>query len=158
MLIFQFLVKLQVNLGVWGDDSSAAHSESPNSFYNQVQQQREVGSGLQPFEPPHQQPLQDQDQSVPAELANQNNQQDQDQDNGFIKSKSNEKKDKKTKRAEEKKRAREREAKKAAANDYIPGMEGSVRPADEVVANDENDEDNQQRHYVRDFFLCCGAS
>ena len=32
-------------------------------------------------------------------------------------------------------------------------MEGSVRPADEVVANDENDEDNQQRHYVRDFFL-----
>ena len=158
-VIFQFLVKLQVNLGVWGDDSSAAHSESPNSFYNQVQQQREVGSGLQPFEPPHQQPLQDQsDQSVPAELANQNNQQDQDQDNGFIKSKSNEKKDKKTKRAEEKKRAREREAKKAAANDYIPGMEGSVRPADEVVANDENDEDNQQRHYVRDFFLCCGAS
>merc|ERR1719362_2411215 len=137
----------KVNLGVWGDDS-AAHSESPNSFYNQVQQQREVGSGLQPFEPPHQQPLQDQsDQSVPAELANQNNQQDQDQDNGFIKSKSNEKKDKKTKRAEEKKRAREREAKKAAANDYIPGMEGSVRPADEVVANDENDEDNQQRHY-----------
>jgi len=132
----------KVNLGVWGDDS-AAHSESPNSFYNQVQQQREVGSGLQPFEPPHQQ---DQDQSVPAELANQNNQQDQDQDNGFIKSKSNEKKDKKTKRAEEKKRAREREAKKAAANDYIPGMEGSVRPADEVV-NDENDEDNQQRHY-----------
>jgi len=135
----------KVNLGVWGDDSGA-HSESPNSFYNQVQQQREVGSGLQPFEPPHQQP-QDQDQSVPAELANQNNQQDQDQDNGFIKSKSNEKKDKKTKRAEEKKRAREREAKKAAANDYIPGMEGSVRPADEVVANDENDEDNQQRHY-----------
>ena len=99
-------------------------------------------------------PVQDQDQSVPAELANnQNNQnQDQDQDNGFIKSKSNEKKDKKTKRAEEKKRAREREAKKAAANDYIPGMEGSVRPADEVVANDENDEDNQQRHYVRFFF------
>ena len=141
---------MQVNLGVWGDDS-AAHSESPNSFYNQVQQQREVGSGLQPFEPPHQ----DQDQSVPAELANQNNQQDQDQDNGFIKSKSNEKKDKKTKRAEEKKRAREREAKKAAANDYIPGMEGSVRPTDEVVANDENDGDNQQRHYVRDFFLLC---
>jgi len=137
----------KVNLGVWGDDS-AAHSESPNSFYNQVQQQREVGSGLQPFEPPQQQPLQDQDQSVPAELANQNNQnQDQDQDNGFIKSKSNEKKDKKTKRSEEKKRAREREAKKAAANDYIPGMEGSVRPADEVVVNDENDEENQQRHY-----------
>ena len=70
------------------------------------------------------------DFSVPAELANQNN-----QDNGFIKSKSNEKKDKKTKLAEEKKRAREREAEKAAANDYIAGMEGSVQPADKVVAN-----------------------
>ena len=61
----------------------------------------------------------------------------------------NEKKDKKTKRAEEKKRAREREAKKAAsaANEYIPGMEGSVRPADEVV-NDEIEEEFQQRNYV----------
>ena len=37
-----------MNLGVWGDDSAAR--ESPNSFYNQVQQQREVGS-LQQFEP-----------------------------------------------------------------------------------------------------------
>ena len=65
---------------------------------------------------------------VPAELANQNNQQEQDLDNGFIKSKSNEKKDKETKLAEENKQARECEAKKATANDYITGMEGSVRP------------------------------
>ena len=43
----------------------------------------------------------------------------------------------------------------SAANDNIAGMEGSVQPADEVVANDENDEYNQQRHYVRDFFLLC---
>ena len=40
----------------------------------------------------------------------------------------------------------------SAANDNIAGMEGSVQPADEVVANDENDEDNQQKHYVRDLF------
>ena len=80
-------------------------------------------------------------------------QNDQDQDAGFVKTKANEKKDKKAKRAEEKKRAREREAKKAAnsANDYIPGMEGSIRPADEaVVTNVPEDihEEFQQRHYV----------
>ena len=80
-------------------------------------------------------------------------QNDQDQDGGFVKTKANEKKDKKAKRAEEKKRAREREAKKAAnsANDYIPGMEGSIRPADEAVVTnvtEDIDEEFQQRHYV----------
>ena len=72
----------QVNLGVWGDDSAAR--ESPNSFYNQVQQQREVGS-LQQFEPQpqpqSQQPQQQEDQSVPVAI------QEQDQDAGFIKPK-----------------------------------------------------------------------
>jgi len=128
-----------VNLGVWGDDSAAR--ESPNSFYNQVQQQREVGS-LQQFDPQPQPQQQLDDQSVP--VVNE----DPDQDTGFVKPKANEKKDKKTKRAEEKKRAREREAKKAAnnANEYIPGMEGSVRPADEII-NDEIEEEFQQRHY-----------
>ena len=74
-------MNLQVNLGVWGDDSAAR--ESPNSFYNQVQQQREVGS-LQQFEPqpvPQQQQPQD-DQSVPDV-----SQQDLDQDAGFVKPK-----------------------------------------------------------------------
>ena len=73
-------MNLQVNLGVWGDDSAAR--ESPNSFYNQVQQQREVGS-LQQFEPqpvPQQQQPQD-DQSVPDVS------QDLDQDAGFVKPK-----------------------------------------------------------------------
>ncbi len=69
----------------------------------------------------------------------------------FVKPKSSEKKDKKMKRAEEKKRARE--AKKAAAAnssaDYIPGMEGSVRPQshdqgdnyeDQHVVDDDNQE------------------
>ena len=74
--------------------------------------------------------------------------QEQQDESGFVKPKANEKRDKKAKRAEEKKRAREREAKKAAAaNEYIPGMEGSVRPTDD----DDNDNDAQQRPYVSKF-------
>ena len=123
------LLHLKVGLGVWGDDTAR---ESPNSFYNQVQQQREVGSQQ------HEE------------------QQYNEDDSGFVQPKINEKKDKKAKRAEEKKRAREREAKRAAAaaSDYIPGMEGSVRPNDVPAAvvedyTDDNNVPTQQWSYVR---------
>ena len=115
---------------MWGDDTAR---ESPNSFYNQVQQQREVGS------------QQHEDQQYNED------------DSGFVQPKINEKKDKKAKRSEEKKRAREREAKRAAAtaSDYIPGMEGSVRPNDVAAAavvedyTDDNNVPTQQWSYVR---------
>ena len=114
-------------LGVWGEETAR---ESPNSFYNQVQQQREVGIN---------------NESSPAD-------QDIDQDgsSGFVKPRASEKKDKKAKKAEEKKRAREKEAKRNAGsgNDYIPGMEGSVRPS-----NDSEEENTQQRQYVGPFLL-----
>ena len=103
----------QPETGVWGDGNRARepqqHHQQQNSFYNHVQQQRELGSQQQYFDN--------------EELTEEDN-------NGFVKPRSNEKKDKKVKRSEEKKRAREREAKKAlaAASEYIPGMEGSVRP------------------------------
>ena len=112
-------------LGVWGEETAR---ESPNSFYNQVQQQREVGINNE----------------SPAGLD-----QDGDQDiSGFVKPRASEKKDKKAKKAEEKKRAREKEAKRNAGsvNDYIPGMEGSVRPT-----NDSEEETTQQRQYVGPF-------
>ena len=111
-------------LGVWGEETAR---ESPNSFYNQVQQQREVGIN-------NESPAIDQDG---------------DQDiSGFVKPRASEKKDKKAKKAEEKKRAREKEAKRNAGsvNDYIPGMEGSVRPT-----NDSEEETTQQRQYVGPF-------
>lgn len=52
----------------------------------------------------------------------------------FVKTKANEKKDKKSKKAEEKRKAKE--AKKAAesAGPYIPGMSGTVRPEEQIVA------------------------
>ena len=114
-------------LGVWGSEETAR--ESPNSFYNQVQQQREVGINNESS------PVQDLDQ---------------DGSSGFVKPRSSEKKDKKAKKAEEKKRAREKEAKRnagQAGNDYIPGMEGSVRPSNDS----ENEENTQQRQYVGPF-------
>lgn len=123
-------------MGVWGEDSSQSR-ESPNSFYNQVQQQRD--SSLQPFV--------EEDQ--------------EDSSTGFMKPKSNEKKDKKAKRAEEKKRAREREARKAAAlnSDLIPGMEGYSRPPQEHEDNgDEMLEQPQQRPYVRSISIIIGCT
>jgi hypothetical protein len=121
------LFNLKVPLGIWEENNAR---ESPSSFYNQVQQQRERG----------QQQAYEDDQQAGEEDGN-----------GFVKPKANEKKDKKTKRAEEKKRARE--AKKAAAaasnpNDYIPGMEGSTRP------QDYQDDDDQQGPYVRKSVNC----
>lgn len=109
-----FLFLLQHETGVWGDGN---RREPQNSFYNHVQQQRELGSQQQYFD-------------------NEEQQLTEDDNNGFVKPKANDKKDKKSKRAEEKKRAREREAKKAqaAASEYIPGMEGSVRPSHDQSA------------------------
>ena len=98
-------------------------------FQFQVQQQREVGINNESS------PVQDLDQ---------------DGSSGFVKPRSSEKKDKKAKKAEEKKRAREKEAKRnagQAGNDYIPGMEGSVRPSNDS----ENEENTQQRQYVGPF-------
>ena len=99
-------------------------------FQFQVQQQREVGINNESS------PVQDLDQ---------------DGSSGFVKPRSSEKKDKKAKKAEEKKRAREKEAKRnagQAGNDYIPGMEGSVRPS-----NDSEEENTLQRQYVGPFLL-----
>ena len=143
---FTIFFKFQVGLGVWGEDSTTR--ESPNSFYNQVQQQREVGSSNNQQQPKQNHQNQQIQSAPPTEEMAKMVLQD---DTGFVKPKANEKKDKKAKRAEEKKRQREQEAKKAKeANEYIPGMEGSVRPQD-----DENDfnEDVQQIPYVSDPFL-----
>ena len=105
---------------VWGEETAR---ESPNSFYNQVQQQREVGNV-------HAEAV-----AAPEAEADVS---------GFVKPRSSEKKDKKAKKAEEKKRAREKEAKKISqAAEYIPGMEGSIRPS-----NDSEEENTQQRQYV----------
>jgi hypothetical protein len=119
-------------MGVWGEDNAAR--QSPNSFYNQVQQQRDVGAQPQAhFE---------EETSAASE------------EPGFVKPKSSEKKDKKAKRAEEKRRAKEREAKKlAAAQEYIPGMEGSVRPSafEEEEQNEMEDQETpQQGLYVNE--------
>jgi hypothetical protein len=123
---------MKEKMGVWGEDNAAR--QSPNSFYNQVQQQRDVGAQPQAhFE---------EETSAASE------------EPGFVKPKSSEKKDKKAKRAEEKRRAKEREAKKlAAAQEYIPGMEGSVRPSafEEEEQNEMEDQETpQQGLYVND--------
>merc|ERR1719205_16052 len=55
----------------------------------------------------------------PAETVEQSN---------FVKTKANEKKDKKSKKAEEKRKAKE------SAGPYIPGMSGTVRPDEQIVA------------------------
>jgi len=73
----------------------------------------------------------------------------------FVKTKANEKKDKKSKKAEEKRKAKE--AKKAAesAGPYIPGMSGTVRPEEQIVAtgniNDLKEEEKirEQQEAVR---------
>jgi len=53
----------------------------------------------------------------------------------FVKPKANEKKDKKSKRAEEKRRAKEaKKAAEVAAGPYIPGMTGTVKPEEQIVA------------------------
>ena len=53
----------------------------------------------------------------------------------FVKPKANEKKDKKSKKAEEKRKAKEKKAAEAAGSGpYIPGMSGTVRPDEQIVA------------------------
>jgi len=53
----------------------------------------------------------------------------------FVKPKANEKKDKKSKRAEEKRRAKEaKKAAEVASGPYIPGMTGTVKPEEQIVA------------------------
>jgi len=52
----------------------------------------------------------------------------------FVKPKANEKKDKKSKKADEKRKAKERRAAEAGAGPYIPGMSGTVRPDEQIVA------------------------
>jgi len=52
----------------------------------------------------------------------------------FVKPKANEKKDKKSKKAEEKRKAKEAKKAAEAAGPYIPGMSGSVRPDEQIVA------------------------
>ena len=52
----------------------------------------------------------------------------------FVKPKANEKKDKKTKKAEEKRKAKEAKKAAEAAGPYIPGMSGTVRPDEQIVA------------------------
>jgi PERQ amino acid-rich with GYF domain-containing protein len=53
----------------------------------------------------------------------------------FVKPKANEKKDKKSKRAEEKRRAKEaKKAAEVASGPYIPGMTGTVKPDEQIVA------------------------
>eukprot|EP00092_Neocalanus_flemingeri_P101643 GFUD01129966.1.p1 GENE.GFUD01129966.1~~GFUD01129966.1.p1 ORF type:complete len:1161 (-),score=418.37 GFUD01129966.1:140-3577(-) len=68
----------------------------------------------------------------------------------FVKPKANEKKDKKSKRAEEKRRVKE--AKKAAeqsSGPYIPGMSGTVKPDEQIVATG-NIMDLQEEEKFRD--------
>merc|ERR1719220_2559039 len=118
--------------------------EEPNSFYNHVQHQRELGSSSNnssgQIQPQH-----FTDKSVIDNNTNTNiittagvddllvdNLVDDESSNGFVKPKSSEKKEKKSKRAEEKKKSREKENNSSSrGREYIPGMEGSVRPMDE---------------------------
>ena len=123
----------QVPRSIWNNDQNddqpkvdqwnSRNEEQPNSFYNHVQQQRELGSQMQ------------------SDLTDDTL---EEESNGFIKPKSSEKKDKKSKRAEDKKKAREKETRKTNISEYIPGMEGSVRPIDDPV----DDQDDQQEFYV----------
>ena len=53
----------------------------------------------------------------------------------FVKPKANEKRDKKSKKADEKRKAKERRAAEAGGSGpYIPGMSGTVRPDEQIVA------------------------
>ena len=52
----------------------------------------------------------------------------------FVKPKANEKKDKKSKKAEEKRKAKEAKKAAEAAGPYIPGMSGTVRPDEQIIA------------------------
>ena len=52
----------------------------------------------------------------------------------FVKTKANEKKDKKSKKAEEKRKAKEAKRAAESAGPYIPGMTGTVRPDEQIVA------------------------
>ena len=79
-------------MGVWCKDNAA--TQSPNSFYNQVQQQSDVAS----------EPQAQFEEETSVALA----------ERGFGKLKIREKKDKKAKRAKEKRRAKERKDKKLA--------------------------------------------
>lgn len=134
--------KENVVVNQWGQPSGR-NEDQPNSFYNHVQQQRELGNQQQvqnDFGAAENAAVND----IIADVV------DEDENNGvggFVKPKANEKKEKKSKRAEEKKKAaREKEMRKANASEYIPGMEGSVRPMDDDPTDDLVDD--QQEYYV----------
>merc|ERR1719225_1154913 len=67
----------------------------------------------------------------------------------FVKTKANEKKDKKTKKAEEKRKAKEAKKAAEAAGPYNPGMSGTVRPDEQIVATG-NIMDIKEEEKVRD--------
>ena len=137
--------KENVVVNQWGQPSGGRNEDQPNSFYNHVQQQRELGNQQQvqnDFGAAENAAVND----IIADVVDEN-----DENNGsvggFVKPKANEKKEKKSKRAEEKKKAaREKEMRKANASEYIPGMEGSVRPMDDDPTDDLVDD--QQEYYV----------
>merc|ERR1719192_585509 len=68
----------------------------------------------------------------------------------FVKPKANEKRDKKSKKADEKRKAKERRAAEAGGTGpYIPGMSGTVRPDEQIVATG-NIMDIKEEEKVRD--------
>jgi len=68
----------------------------------------------------------------------------------FVKPKANEKKDKKSKRAEEKRKAKEaKKAAEIAAGPYIPGMSGTVKPEEQIVATG-NIMDQKEEEKIRE--------
>ena len=123
--------------------------EEPNSFYNHVQHQREVGSSnnssgqIQHFT---EKSVDNTTTNITGDNDLVDNLIDDESSNGFVKPKSSEKKEKKSKRAEEKKKSREKEnnsSSRGGGREYIPGMEGSVRPMDE-----DEDLEHTQEFYV----------
>merc|ERR1719346_148847 len=74
---------------------------------------------------------------------------DNEEASNFVKPKANEKKDKKSKKAEEKRKAKEARKAAEAAGPYIPGMSGTVRPDEQIVATG-NIMDIKEEEKVRD--------